>query len=67
MDPPRHQARRTRNEGRVRALKKMREERSQRRELTGKASFSLEQAGSSGKIVIEATRLNHQYGNKPIL
>jgi ABC transport system ATP-binding/permease protein len=60
-------ARRTRNEGRVRALKKMREERSQRRELTGKASFSLEQAGSSGKIVIEATRLNHQYGNKPIL
>ncbi|MDP3516583.1 MAG: ATP-binding cassette domain-containing protein [Pseudohongiella sp.] len=60
-------ARRTRNEGRVRALKKMREERSQRRELTGKASFSLEQAGSSGKIVIEATHLNHQYGNKPIL
>lgn len=60
-------ARRTRNEGRVRALKKMRDERSQRRELTGKASFSLEQAGSSGKIVIEATRLNHQYGNKPIL
>jgi len=60
-------ARRTRNEGRVRALKKMREERSQRRELTGKATFSLEQAGSSGKIVIEATRLNHQYGNKPIL
>lgn len=60
-------ARRTRNEGRVRALKKMRDERSQRRELTGKASFSLEQAGSSGKIVIEATRLNHRYGNKPIL
>ncbi|TFH75676.1 ATP-binding cassette domain-containing protein [Gammaproteobacteria bacterium LSUCC0112] len=60
-------ARRTRNEGRVRALKKMRDERSQRRELTGKASFSLEQAGSSGKIVIEATRLNHQYGNKAIL
>ena len=60
-------ARRTRNEGRVRALKKMREERSQRRELTGKATFSLEQAGSSGKIVIEATRLNHRFGDKPIL
>lgn len=60
-------ARRTRNEGRVRALKKMREERSQRRELTGKATFSLEQAGSSGKIVIEATRLIHRFGDKPIL
>lgn len=60
-------ARRTRNEGRVRALKKMREERSQRRELGGKASFSLEQAGSSGKIVIEATKLNHSFGAKPIL
>jgi ATP-binding cassette subfamily F protein uup len=60
-------ARRTRNEGRVRALKKMRDERSQRRELTGKATFSLEQAGSSGKIVIEATRLNQRFGDKPIL
>lgn len=59
-------ARRTRNEGRVRALKKMREERSQRRELTGKAKFSLEQSGSSGKIVIEASNLTHGY-DKPIL
>lgn len=60
-------ARRTRNEGRVRALKKMREERSQRRELGGKASFSLEQAGSSGKIVVEAKQLNHHFGDKTIL
>lgn len=59
-------ARRTRNEGRVRALQKMREERSQRRELTGKAKFSLEQSGSSGKIVIEANNLTHGY-DKPIL
>lgn len=59
-------ARRTRNEGRVRALEKMREERSQRRELTGKAKFSLEQSGSSGKIVIEAKNLNHGY-DQPIL
>ena len=59
-------ARRTRNEGRVRALQKMREERSQRRELTGKAKFSLEQSGSSGKIVIEANNLSHGY-DKPIL
>lgn len=60
-------ARRTRNEGRVRALKKMREERSQRRELGGKASFSLEQAGSSGKIVVEANQLCLQFDNKVIL
>jgi ABC transport system ATP-binding/permease protein len=59
-------ARRTRNEGRVRALQKMREERSQRRELTGKAKFSLEQSGSSGKIVIEASNLTHGY-DRPIL
>ena len=60
-------ARRTRNEGRVRALKKMREERSQRRELGGKASFSLEQAGSSGKIVVEANQLDLKFDNKVIL
>tara|TARA_R110002072_G_scaffold136124_3_gene278356 strand:+ start:70156 stop:72096 length:1941 start_codon:yes stop_codon:yes gene_type:complete len=60
-------ARRTRNEGRVRALEKMRQERSQRRELTGKAKFSLEQAGSSGKIVIEANNLTHSFGDTPIL
>jgi ABC transport system ATP-binding/permease protein len=60
-------ARRTRNEGRVRALKKLREERSQRRELVGKAKFSLEQSGSSGKIVIEANGLYHGYNGVPIL
>ena len=45
----------------------MRQERSQRRELTGKAKFSLEQAGSSGKIVIEANNLTHSFGDTPIL
>jgi len=59
-------ARRTRNEGRVRALEKMREDRSQRREQSGKAKFGLEQGGSSGKIVIEAKNLTHAY-DKPIL
>jgi ATP-binding cassette subfamily F protein uup len=59
-------ARRTRNEGRVRALEKMREERSQRREQTGKAKFGLEQGSSSGKIVVEANNLTHGY-DKPIL
>lgn len=46
-------ARRTRNEGRVRALKKMREERSERRTQTGKAKIAVETAGLSGKLVAE--------------
>ncbi|MDT8429314.1 MAG: ATP-binding cassette domain-containing protein [Pseudomonadales bacterium] len=61
------QARRTRNEGRVRALKQMRLERQQRREVGGKASFSLEQAGSSGKIVIEADNVSHRFDEQPLI
>ncbi len=60
-------ARRTRNEGRVRALKKMRVERGDRRELGGKAKFELEQSGSSGKIVIEANKISHGYGDKTLI
>lgn len=51
------QARRTRNEGRVRALKQMRKERQQRRERQGNASIKLNTGGKSGKIVIEAENL----------
>ena len=47
-------ARRTRNMGRVRALKAMREERKQRRERGGNASFSVEDAARSGRLVVEA-------------
>lgn len=60
-------ARRTRNEGRVRALEKMREERHQRRELTGKARFELETANASGKIVIEASNISHGYGGTTLI
>jgi len=60
-------ARRTRNEGRVRALEKMREERHQRRELTGKARFELETANASGKIVIEASNISHGYGDTELI
>ena len=45
-------ARRTRNEGRVRALKKLREERSDRREVQGKANIQIDDASRSGKIVL---------------
>ena len=61
------QARRTRNEGRVRALKKMREERRQRRERQGTASISLNQSGKSGKVVIEAEHLHVSFDGKPII
>ncbi len=46
-------ARRTRNEGRVRALKKLREERSQRREVKGSAKMAVESGRTSGKLVAE--------------
>ncbi len=60
-------ARRTRNEGRVRALKALRTERSQRREQVGKASFKLDAASSSGKIVAELTNISHSFGDNKVI
>ncbi|MBD3671761.1 MAG: ATP-binding cassette domain-containing protein [Gammaproteobacteria bacterium] len=60
-------ARRTRNEGRVRALKALREERGQRREQQGKAQFNLQDAQRSGKIVIEVEGVNFAYEGRPIV
>ncbi|MBR9868645.1 MAG: ATP-binding cassette domain-containing protein [Oceanospirillales bacterium] len=60
-------ARRTRNEGRVRALKDLRVERSQRREQQGKAKFQVEQADRSGKIVIELDKVSHGYNGEPVI
>ena len=60
-------ARRTRNEGRVRALKAMREERSSRREQVGKASFKLEGAGQSGKIVAELQKIGKRFDGHCVL
>ena len=61
------QARRTRNEGRVRALKKMRNERQQRRERQGSASIKLNSADKSGKIVIEAKDINIQFDGNTLV
>ena len=58
-------ARRTRNEGRVRALKKMREEFRQRRERLGTARFNLQEAERSGKLVTEVKGLSFAYGDSP--
>lgn len=60
-------ARRTRNEGRVRALKALREEFSQRKKTQGKAKIKLNQAESSGKLVIEAEHVEHSFGESKII
>lgn len=60
-------ARRTRNEGRVRALKKLREERSDRREVQGKANIQIDDAARSGKIVFEAKNINYSIDGKSIV
>ncbi len=60
-------ARRTRDEGRVRALEKLRQQRRQRRELSGAARLRPHQAEPSGKIVIEATDVGHGFGGAPVL
>ncbi len=54
-------ARRTRNEGRVRALKALREERNARREQSGKAKIAIHQAESSGKRVAELDDVSFQW------
>lgn len=60
-------ARRTRNEGRVRALKQMRSERQARRDVIGNVSLSQNISEKSGKIVCEAHHLCLEYGGKVLL
>lgn len=60
-------ARRTRNEGRVRALKALRNERAQRREVMGTAKMHVEETVRSGKIVFELEDVNYQIGEKVLV
>ncbi len=60
-------ARRTRNEGRVRALEKLREIRRSRRDRTGRVRMALDEAERSGKTVVETTDLTFAYGNRTIV
>ncbi len=60
-------ARRTRNEGRVRALKAMREERSRRRSVEGKAAITIQEAARSGTLVCEAKKISFAYDGEPIV
>lgn len=59
-------ARRTRNEGRVRALEKMRAERRARRQRLGTANMRIADGERSGKIVVETTDLCYAWGSTPI-
>ena len=61
------QARRTRNEGRVRALKKMREERSARRQLLSTSKLELNSSQSSGRKVIEVEDISYQWTERPLI
>ena len=61
------EARRTRNEGRVRRLEELRRQRAARRERQGQVSFQLNAGEKSGKIVVELEHASFQYDNKLIM
>jgi ATP-binding cassette subfamily F protein uup len=61
------EARRTRNEGRVRALKRLREIRKERREQPGKVNLQIQEARRSGKLVLEVDNVNFAYQEEPII
>ena len=60
-------ARRTRNEGRVRALEKLRKERAQRRLQQGTTKLALDSGEASGKKVIEVKNINFSYPERQII
>jgi len=60
-------ARRTRNEGRVQALIKMREEQESLRRQAGNVKLRIHEAESTGKLVIEAIRVSHGFSEKTLI
>jgi ATP-binding cassette subfamily F protein uup len=61
------EARRTRNEGRVRALKEMRSERKARRDRIGQVELAVTEAVESGKLVFEAEQAGVSFGDREVL
>ena len=61
------QARRTRNQGRVRALEALRRERGARRERTGTVTLQAQEAERSGRLVAEARGVSFARGGRPIV
>jgi len=60
-------ARRTRNEGRVRALEKLREQRRQRRQVAGTATMRVQEAAQSGKLVVECEDAGYAIDGRPLI
>ena len=60
-------ARRTRNEGRVRALQAMRGEKAQRLEAQGTARFGIDTGALSGRLVVDVRQVNFRFGEEPII
>ncbi|MCP1679727.1 ATP-binding cassette subfamily F protein uup [Kerstersia gyiorum] len=61
------EARRTRNEGRVRRLEQLRVERAQRRDLQGKVNLQLDQGERSGKLVAELESVSKTFGDRTVI
>ncbi|MGE4371193.1 MAG: ATP-binding cassette domain-containing protein, partial [Burkholderiaceae bacterium] len=61
------EARRTRNEGRVRRLEQLRREREARRERQGKVTLAVAEGQRSGKLVAELQNVSHRFGDKIII
>lgn len=61
------QARRTRNEGRVRALIKMRQERAERRSRVGSVNMQITEAERSGRLVARLTDVSYSYDGMPLI
>ncbi len=60
-------ARRTRNEGRVRSLERLREERRRRRERMGSVRMVAQEAERTGKLVIEASGIGYTWGDRTVV
>ena len=60
-------ARRTRNEGRVRALQRMREEFAGRTKREGRAKIAVQEAERSSRRVVEARKISYSYGDTPVI
>lgn len=61
------QARRTRDEGRVRRLEALRRERSARRERSGNVRFAVSEGQRSGRLVVEAENINHSFNDRVLI
>jgi len=61
------EARRTRNEGRVRRLEQLRRERAERRERMGDVRMAVAEGGRSGKLIAELENVGHSFGDRVIV